>query len=41
MGELTASIAHEVSQPLAAAVTHGEACLEWLSANPPNMERAQ
>ena len=41
MGELTVSIAHEVSQPLAAAVTHGEACLEWLSANPPNVQRAQ
>lgn len=41
MGELTASIAHEVSQPLAAAVTHGEACLEWLSANPPNVQRAE
>lgn len=30
MGELTASIAHEVNQPLAAVVTNGEACLRWL-----------
>lgn len=37
MGELTASIAHEVDQPLTAVVTYGHACLEWLSANPPNL----
>jgi signal transduction histidine kinase len=36
MGELTASIAHEVNQPLAAVVTYGNAGLRWLSANPPN-----
>ncbi|HEX4083572.1 MAG TPA: ATP-binding protein [Chthoniobacteraceae bacterium] len=36
MGELTASIAHEVNQPLAAVVTNGNACLRWLSADPPN-----
>jgi C4-dicarboxylate-specific signal transduction histidine kinase len=41
MGELTASIAHEVNQPLAAVVTHGHACLEWLSANPPNLEKTR
>jgi PAS domain S-box-containing protein len=41
LGELTASIAHELRQPLAAAVTDGEACLEWLSANPPNLEKAR
>ena len=41
LGELTVSIAHEVRQPLAAAVTHGEACLEWLSAIPPNLEKAR
>jgi len=41
MGELTASIAHEINQPLAAVVTHGHACLEWLSANPPNLEKAR
>ena len=32
LGELTASIAHEVNQPLAAVVTNGEACLRWLDA---------
>jgi C4-dicarboxylate-specific signal transduction histidine kinase len=36
MGELTASIAHEVNQPLAAVVTNGNACLRWLAAEPPN-----
>ena len=41
MGELTASIAHEISQPLTAVVTHGQACLEWLSASPPNLEKAR
>ncbi len=41
MGELTASIAHEISQPLTAVVTHGHACIEWLSASPPNLEKAR
>ena len=41
MGELTASIAHEINQPLTAVVTHGHACIEWLSASPPNLEKAQ
>ncbi len=36
MGELTASIAHEVNQPLAAVVTNANASLRWLSADPPN-----
>src|SRR5690606_25905443 len=31
MGELTASIAHEVSQPLAGIITYGEASLRWLN----------
>jgi two-component system sensor kinase FixL len=31
LGELTASIAHEVNQPLAGIVTNGEACLRWLA----------
>jgi PAS domain S-box len=38
LGELTASIAHEVNQPLAAVVTNGEAGLRWLSRQPPNSE---
>lgn len=37
IGELTASIAHEVNQPLAAIVTNGNACLRWLAAEPPNL----
>jgi C4-dicarboxylate-specific signal transduction histidine kinase len=41
MGELVASIAHEISQPLTAVVTHGHACREWLSASPPNLEKAR
>ncbi len=41
MGELTSSIAHEISQPLTAVVTNGHACLEWLSAEPPNVEKAR
>ncbi len=41
MGELTASIAHEISQPLTAVVTNGDACLQWLSARPPNLEKAR
>jgi signal transduction histidine kinase len=41
MGELTASIAHEVNQPLAAVVTNGNACLRWLSADPPNFDEAR
>lgn len=38
LGELTASIAHEVNQPLAAVVTNGEAGLRWLARDPPNIE---
>lgn len=41
LGQLTVSIAHEVSQPLAALVTNGEACQEWLAAHPPNLEKAR
>ncbi|HJP94673.1 MAG TPA: ATP-binding protein [Pyrinomonadaceae bacterium] len=37
LGELTASIAHEVNQPLAAIVTNGNACLRWLAAAQPNL----
>jgi PAS domain S-box-containing protein len=37
MGQLTASIAHEVNQPIAAAVTSAEAGLRWLAAQPPNL----
>ena len=41
MGELATSIAHEVNQPLAAVVTYGHACLEWLAQDPPNLEEAR
>lgn len=41
LAELSASIAHEVNQPLAAIVATSHACRRWLSADPPNLERAQ
>ena len=41
LGELTASIAHEVNQPLAAAVINGNACLRWLADQPPNLLEAR
>jgi PAS domain S-box-containing protein len=41
LGELTASIAHEVNQPLAAIITNGEACLRWLGNETPDLEEAQ
>jgi PAS domain S-box-containing protein len=41
MGELAASIAHEVNQPLGAIVTDGGACLEWLSGEHPNIAEAR
>ncbi len=40
VGELAASIAHEINQPLAAVVANGHACLRWLSADPPSLARA-
>jgi signal transduction histidine kinase len=41
LGELTASIAHEVNQPLAAIVTNAEAGLRWLAAEAPKVEEAR
>ncbi len=41
MGELGASIAHEVNQPLGAVVTDGHACLRWLDRTEPNVEEAK
>ena len=38
MGELTASIAHEVNQPLSGVVSNGSACLRWLAGDTPNIE---
>jgi PAS domain S-box-containing protein len=40
MGELTASIAHEVNQPLGAIVTSAASCARWLGAEPPNIDKA-
>jgi C4-dicarboxylate-specific signal transduction histidine kinase len=37
MGQLTASIAHEVNQPIAATVANAEAALRWLNRQPPNL----
>jgi C4-dicarboxylate-specific signal transduction histidine kinase len=41
VGEMTASIAHEVNQPIAAAVANANACLRWLAAQPPDMGEAR
>jgi PAS domain S-box-containing protein len=41
MGELTASIAHEVNQPLGAMVTSAASCARWLAAKPPQMDKAR
>lgn len=41
LGELTVSIAHEISQPLTAIAGNANACLRWLSNEPPDAERAR
>ena len=41
IGEMTASIAHEINQPLSGVVSNGEACLLWLGADSPNLEEAR
>jgi PAS domain S-box-containing protein len=41
MGELAASIAHEVNQPLSGVVSNGSACLRWLGGDVPNVEEAR
>jgi signal transduction histidine kinase len=41
MGELTASIAHEINQPLAGVVSNAGASLRWLAGDPPNLEKAR
>jgi PAS domain S-box-containing protein len=41
IGELTASIAHELNQPLTGIVTNGNACLRWLGSSPPNLDEAR
>ena len=41
VAELSASIAHEINQPLGAVVANGDACEMWLSTDPPNLDRAR
>jgi len=41
MGELTASLAHEVNQPIAAAITDANTCQRWLAGDSPNLEEAR
>jgi PAS domain S-box-containing protein len=41
MGELTASLAHEVNQPITAAVTNANTCVRWLAGDTPNVEEAR
>jgi NO-binding membrane sensor protein with MHYT domain/signal transduction histidine kinase len=41
MGELTASLAHEVNQPIAATVTSANSCIRWLEAEVPNLNKAR
>lgn len=41
LGELTASLAHEINQPIAAAITNAGACLRWLNREQPELQRAR
>ncbi len=41
LGEIAASLAHEIKQPIAAAITSANSCVEWLSHEPPNLDRAR
>jgi signal transduction histidine kinase len=41
VAEVSASLAHEINQPLAAIVSNAHACQRWLTSEPPNMERAR
>jgi PAS domain S-box-containing protein len=41
MGELTASLAHELNQPIAAAITNANTCLRWLARDQPNLQEAR
>src|SRR6201998_551951 len=41
LGELTASLAHEVKQPIAATITNANSCLRWLSHDQPDLEKAR
>jgi C4-dicarboxylate-specific signal transduction histidine kinase len=41
MGQLSASIAHEINQPITAAITCADAALRWLRSEPPNLEEVR
>jgi PAS domain S-box-containing protein len=41
LGEMAASLAHEIKQPLAAAITSANSCVEWLAHEPPSLDRAR
>jgi signal transduction histidine kinase len=41
LGEMAASLAHEIKQPIAAAITSANTCIEWLAHTPPNLDRAR
>jgi C4-dicarboxylate-specific signal transduction histidine kinase len=41
MGKMAASLAHEIKQPITAAITSANSCMEWLRHEPPNLDRAR
>jgi PAS domain S-box-containing protein len=41
LGEMAASLAHEIKQPITAAITSANSCIEWLAHEPPNLDRAR
>ena len=41
MGELSASLAHEINQPITGAITNASTCLRWLNREPPDIENAR
>jgi PAS domain S-box-containing protein len=41
LGEMAASLAHEIKQPIAAAINSANSCIEWLGHQPPNLDRAR
>jgi PAS domain S-box-containing protein len=41
LGEMAVSVAHEIKQPIAAAITCANSCIEWLAQEPPNLDRAR
>jgi PAS domain S-box-containing protein len=41
LGEMAASLSHEIKQPISAAITSAHSCIEWLAHEPPNLDRAR